>query len=187
MTTTKYDLAYGRQGGRIVPWVPVGRTVHPGEKLILTTPGGHDDEVTVESVCDGGRKVDIRFKSGALLRVPVVSLSEVPAHHRHRAGDMDTAVAAAVAATDGLTFNQIAVLRALAAAGEHGMLDHDHHAINGLGQDTAGKRRGELVRAGLVVDSGLRRLTPRGRNAAVWVITPAGHAVLRALQARGAA
>lgn len=187
MTTTKFDLAYGRQGGRILPWVGVGRVPKVGETLALTIDG-ITDEVTVRSVCDGGRRVDIEFKSGAQLRVPVVTLSEVPVHHRHRANDMDTAVSAAAAiSTDGMTFAKIAVLKALAAAGEHGMIDHDHQPVNGLGQDTAGKRRGELVDDGLVVDSGIRRRTPRGRNAAVWVITPEGLAVLRALQARGAA
>ena len=86
-----------------------------------------------------------------------------------------------------MTHNQVLVLTALAAAGDRGMIDHDHEAVNGLKQDTAGKRRGELVADGLVVDSGQRRKTPRGAKAIVWVLTPAGYATHRSLQRKGVA
>lgn len=164
----------------------VARVPRVGDHLVLSHDG-IDAVVVVRSVCDGGRKVDVEYPSGTQLRVALSLLGEVPVHHRHRANDMDTAVSAAAAASDGLTYNQIQVLKALAAAGEHGMLDHDHLTINGLEQDTAGKRRGELLEYGLVADSGIRRKTPRGRNAAVWVITRTGHATLKDLQQRGAA
>jgi hypothetical protein len=72
-----------------------------------------------------------------------------------------------------------AVLTALAAAGDTGMLDHEHQPINRLQQDTAGKRRGELVESGLVAPSGWTRKTPRGSDAMVWVITAKGRELLR--------
>lgn len=82
----------------------------------------------------------------------------------------------------GLTENQVKVLAALVEAGDRGMVDHDHQAVNGLGQDTAGKRRLELARKGLVeakTGDQSRRLTPRGSWAQVWVATIAGRQAMR--------
>lgn len=157
-----------------------------GDRVVLEHDG-HADIVTIRAVLDGGRKADIQFDSGAQLRVPMTLLGAVPARHGARATDPDTSMFAAATATDGMTHNQLIVLAALAAAGDHGMIDHDHEAVNGLKQDTAGKRRGELAAAGLVVDSGQRRKTPRGSKAIVWVLTPAGHATHRSLQRKGVA
>ena len=157
-----------------------------GDRVVLEHDG-HADIVTVCAVLDGGRKADIEFASGAQLRVPMRLLGAIPAHHRARATDPETSLLAAATATAGLTHNQIVVLTALAAAGDRGMIDHDHEPLNGLKQDTAGKRRGELVDQGLVVDSGQRRKTPRGAKAIVWTITPAGDVTLRSLQRKGVA
>jgi hypothetical protein len=148
---------------------------------------GYANIVTIRAVLDGGRKADIQFDSGSQLRVPMTMLGAVPAHLGARNTDPETSLFAAATATEGMTHNQIAVLTALAAAGDRGMIDHDHEAVNGLKQDTAGKRRGELAADGLVVDSGTRRKTPRGSKAIVWVLTPAGHATYRSLQRRGVA
>lgn len=157
-----------------------------GDRVVLEHDG-HADIVTIRAVIDGGRKADIQFDSGAQLRVPMTMLGAVPAHHGARTSDPDTSLFAAATATAGMTHNQLVVLAALAAAGDHGMIDHDHEPVNGLKQDTAGKRRGELAADGLVVDSGRRRKTPRGSKAIVWVLTPAGHATHRSLQRRGVA
>lgn len=73
----------------------------------------------------------------------------------------------------------IAVLSALVDAGPLGMIDHDHLAVNGLEQDTAGKRRGELMEYGFVADSGRKARTPRGKLAQIWVATDAGAAFLK--------
>lgn len=162
------------------------RLPEAGDMAVLEHDGDADI-VTVRAVLDGGRKADIQFASSAQLRVPLRLLGAVPAHHGARSTDPDTAVAAAATATEGMTHNQIAVLTALAAAGDRGMIDHDHEPVNGLKQDTAGKRRGELVALGLVADSGERRKTPRGSKAIVWVLTPAGLATYRSLQRKGAA
>ena len=82
----------------------------------------------------------------------------------------------------GLSDSQTKVLVALAAAGEYGMLDHDHEPVNGIKQDSAGKRRIELVRKGLVAEKTgplSIRTTPRGSHAQVWVATTAGHQALQ--------
>jgi hypothetical protein len=159
-----------------------------GDQVTLATDGGYVDTVTIRSVLDGGRRADIEFPSGSLLRVPMTVLGAVPVTHQYRTTDPDTSREAAESQTAGLTHNQIVVLTALARAGSHGMIDHDHEPINGLDQDTAGKRRGELRdHHGAVTDSGRRRKTPRGRNAVVWVITPLGQRLLTDLHRRGVA
>ena len=169
-------------GGSTVP--------EEGDKLTLIS-GDHNeyvDTVTITRVHAGATHVSVRFPSGSqLAKVPLAMLGTARADHGHRTGDPDTSVEAAVAASTDMTHNQIIVLRALAAAGTHGLIDHEHHPVNGLDQDTAGKRRGELRALGLVVDSGHRRKTPRNRNAVVWRITPAGTGVLNRLNRQGAA
>ena len=66
-----------------------------------------------------------------------------------RARDRDRAYAALSRAVDGLT-------------------DFELAAAIGRQQTSAGKRRGELRDAGLVVDSGVRRPAPSGSSAIVW-------------------
>lgn len=49
-----------------------------------------------------------------------------------------------------------------------GLTDHELAALMDRVQPSAGKRRGELRDAGLIVDSGERRRTPQGSTAIVW-------------------
>jgi hypothetical protein len=74
------------------------------------------------------------------------------------------------------------VFLALAGAGSRGLIDHDHQRLNGLIPTSAGKRRLELMQAGLVVDSGHRRATDTGTAAIVWVLTDAGRQVARSMR-----
>lgn len=60
------------------------------------------------------------------------------------------------------------VIRLLADA-PNGLTDDEGGALMKGDRLTFGRRRNELVRAGLVRDSGQRRLTPAGRKAIVWV------------------
>ena len=62
------------------------------------------------------------------------------------------------------------VLAAFQTYGEHGLTDCDAEAVTGLRHQTLSARRRELVVAGLLYDSGLRRKTNSGRSAAVWRI-----------------
>lgn len=107
------------------------------------------------------------------------------APHRHRAADPDTARAAAERTAEQLREHHWLVLSAIAAAGSRGMIDHEHESVNGLNQDSAGKRRGELVEWGLVERTEMRRQTVRGRMAIVWRVTGRGVSVFQ--QYRGAA
>jgi hypothetical protein len=61
------------------------------------------------------------------------------------------------------------VLAAIEARGRHGATDHELAAQIPMQLQTVNPRRGELVTAGLVVNSGRRRATLAGRSAIVWV------------------
>lgn len=104
-----------------------------------------------------------------------------------RTGDMDTAVEAGVTSLFRASHDRLRVLRALYRHGEQGLTDHEAAAVCGMkaGNTSAGKRRLELERAGLVeqrlvIDPkslkliGDKRVTPSGGWAAVWCITEAG-------------
>ena len=71
-----------------------------------------------------------------------------------------------------------AVLEALLAA-PHGLTDPEIAEHTGLYLYSAAPRRTELLQAGWVEDSGLRRDSGRGRNAIVW--RPTIRALTRAL------
>lgn len=104
------------------------------------------------------------------------------AHGMYRPTDTATAANAAVVAISTRADGKRKVLRALAAAGDHGMTDFEHLAINGLHQTTAGKRRKDLQDDGLVrracADDGtfaVRPSTTTGTSAAVWCLTTRGY------------
>jgi len=61
------------------------------------------------------------------------------------------------------------VLAVIVKAGAFGATDAEIEAATGIRAQSVSPRRGELRALGLVVDSGRRRSTPRGRPAAVWV------------------
>ncbi|MBX3408127.1 MAG: hypothetical protein KF869_15335 [Phycisphaeraceae bacterium] len=62
------------------------------------------------------------------------------------------------------------VLGVILKAGAFGATDAEIELITGIRAQSVSPRRGELRRLGLIVDSGRRRKTPRGRDAAVWVL-----------------
>lgn len=63
---------------------------------------------------------------------------------------------------------QARVLSVLSA--HDGLTDYEISTLTGLLRGSAAKRRGELVTAGVVVDSGDRRKTDTGRPAVVWTV-----------------
>jgi len=105
---------------------------------------------------------------------------------RARSTDPDTAHAAAQRTADQLREHQWHVLDAIVRAGTAGMLDHDHVDDSGLIQTSAGKRRLELERLGLVEATGDKRLTPSQRWARTYRATARGRAVWQTRQ-RGVA
>jgi hypothetical protein len=160
-----------------------------GDRVSIEHAGVLTSGVVLDSrtVPPGRDQVAVEFPAGGWLWVDVTLLGATPEHHRYRTSDPGTSVAAARSVD--LTHGQMLVLSALAEAADYGMLDHDHEQVNGLKQDSAGKRRLECMSDGRdwVVNSGHRRRTPRGQWATVWRITPAGRAALRAFQLQGAA
>jgi hypothetical protein len=83
----------------------------------------------------------------------------------------DTSHAAAVSAQWNADTQRAKVYRSLSRAGFFGRTDHELQSILAMNPSTERPRRVELVKKGLVKDSGRRRLTPSGRKAVVWVAT----------------
>ena len=65
-------------------------------------------------------------------------------------------------------------LLALNASGHRGLTDFERAARTGLGQTSVGKRRLDLLRAGMVEPTGERRPSPTGTPALVFRITETG-------------
>ncbi len=65
------------------------------------------------------------------------------------------------------------VLAVIVRAGAFGATDSEVECATGIRAQSVSPRRGELRALGLILDSGQRRLTPRGRPAAVWVAASA--------------
>jgi hypothetical protein len=110
------------------------------------------------------------------------ALFESTAHGHYRYTDTSTAAGAAVIMLSSRADGKRRVLAALAVAGERGLTDFDHLAINGLFQPSAGKRRLDLERDGLVrraceADGGfaVRPSATSGAPAAVWCCTARGY------------
>lgn len=158
----------------------------------VTVVLGLQEEPTKRGVIKSGPKDDkwlVEFPAGgsmwfdtAVIDPGRVSLGP----GRHRVTDPETARLAADAAGERLNEHQWLVLASLVEAGSDGLIDHDHEARNGLIQTSAGKRRIELVRLGLVEWSGRKRRSPSGQLARVWAVTARGVAVYQHHQ-RGAA
>jgi len=81
----------------------------------------------------------------------------------------ETSVAAAEAIAPVAATLRRMVYDAIAAAGVVGLTDEEMLAAVGLPPSSGRPRRIELVRAGLVVDSGKTRRTRSGRSAVVWL------------------
>lgn len=66
------------------------------------------------------------------------------------------------------------ILELIRARGPAGLTDDEGETVLGIGCQTYTPRRNELVRMGMVRDTGERRPTRSGRPAAVWVGTEGG-------------
>ncbi|MBX3375169.1 MAG: hypothetical protein KF817_15170 [Phycisphaeraceae bacterium] len=89
-----------------------------------------------------------------------------PAHRHAPRGTSDLAAnrIAGYAVTQ-----RASVLAVIVKAGAFGATDAEIEAATGMRAQSVSPRRGELCALGLIIDSGRRRLTPRGRHAAVWM------------------
>lgn len=159
----------------------------PGDQVVITHDG-IDTPATVTAWHPTQQKADVTFPSGATLRVAATLLGQGPTHHRHRNNDIDTARNAADITPEALAEGQRKVLYALADAGPNGLIDHEHERINGLIPTSAGKRRLELRRKGLVEPTGRRRRTGTGNaEAEVWRLTVDGYRLTTSMRQRGVA
>lgn len=84
-----------------------------------------------------------------------------------RASDPDTSRAAATLSPLRRSTDRYRALETLQAHPE-GLTDYELADLMGRQQNSAGKRRGELVVLGYVRDSGRRRPAPSGSKAIVW-------------------
>lgn len=89
-----------------------------------------------------------------------------PARHTAPPGTSDLAARRIAAHAGSL---RALVLLHITTCGEHGATDDEGEIALDIRPQTYTPRRRELVRLGLVVDSGKRRPTLTGRPAAVWV------------------
>lgn len=94
-----------------------------------------------------------------------------PAHHEAPPGTSDVAALQIAGST---ARQREAVLAAIENAGAAGATDTEIQAATGIWTQSISPRRGELCKLKLIVDSGRRRLTPRGRPATVWVASRFG-------------
>lgn len=159
-------------------------------QIVTARPGADfaqaNQPVTVLEVLPGDRA---RIAYGAVtdLIVPAGLLqSYAPGA---RATDPVTSHRAAAAQTDRkLTAGQRAALHALAVAGSDGLTDFELAERTERKQTSIGVRRGELVKAGLVVATDEVRPSDTQSDALVWRITDLGVTVWTDLnQQRGAA
>lgn len=182
MPTTRYDLAYGRQGGRVVPWRTDDR-FHPGQVVLVrkhlgTAQVAVDQHVIITRLLPGGR-ADIAYGDVTSLILSTADLYPLDAHARGT--DPDTSHAAAFNLTpERLTEGQQAALKHLALAGDTGCTDFELADRTGWAQTSIGKRRHELAATGLVVATNQKRRNHREQLCKVWKITPTGLAAWRA-------
>ena len=91
-----------------------------------------------------------------------------------RRTDPETSHQAARRAAHTAATHRAVALRELVAAGHAGLTDFELAARCHSQQTSIGKRRGELVRMGLVEATSETRPAPSGAQATVWRVTEAG-------------
>ena len=93
----------------------------------------------------------------------------------YRHTDPDTSADAAIGATSNAATHRQRAAQALLSAGRDGLTDFELADLTGIAQTSIGKRRGELVTAGVVTalldrtGRQIRRPAPSGASAGVWV------------------
>jgi len=85
----------------------------------------------------------------------------------------DTSQAAARAVKPRAKGLRAVVVAAFVDAGAAGLTDQEASERTGIAGDTLRPRRCELARSGVIRKTDRRRPTPRGGEAAVWVVTTA--------------
>ena len=89
-----------------------------------------------------------------------------PAHHNAPLGTSEVAARRVAPRTPN---NRERILTLIRERGALGLTDDEGEALLNMGPQSYTPRRGELVKQGLIVDSGRRRKTESGCPAVVWV------------------
>lgn len=147
---------------------------HPGQLVRITDPALNlaGAPVIVKAIETGGRVV-VSYGDVATLTLSASKLAPVHAHARNT--DPSTSHRAAASLTpERLSAGQRTVLAAIVNAGRRGLNDFELAQRTGSKQTSHGKRRGELVAHGLVVDSGMTRPSDTGTQSKVWRATALG-------------
>ena len=159
---------------------------HVGQLVRITDPAlntQHSD-VVVRAMCPGQR-VTVSYGDVATLTLPASMLAPIEAHARNTDGHTSH-LAARSQTPERMSLGQRTVLAAIVNAGRLGLTDFELSDRTGSKQTSHGKRRGELVHHGLVVDAGITRPSDTGTQAKVWRATDLGVSVWRS-QMSGAA
>jgi len=150
-------------------------------------PGGVD---LLCVACGASRRMDARRNAADAAVIAALtpdhpgSRSDSAAPHawvRRDARPTETAAAARAAPRSGT--QRMAVLHAVASAGDHGATDDEIAQVSGIIPPRVASRRKELLDGGWVRDSGATRPTRTGADAIVWVLADGARADYDALTA----
>ena len=112
------------------------------------------------------------FGATTMIEQPQLPLRPYADRHVPRVKGSDTSTAAAISQEPSLASTQYKILSIIRYYATSGCTDDELEGVTGLRHQSVSARRRELVLAGLVVDSGERRLTSSGRMATVWKAMP---------------
>lgn len=132
----------------------------------------HGQTVVVQELMSGDR-VRIRYGTGIDLIVNARHLRPLPALAAPEDGDTSQAAADSLT-PERLTRDRRLALVELAKAYPYGLTDFELASRTGRKQTSIGKRRGELVEAGMAIDTDERRPSDTGALAKVWAVTTYG-------------
>ena len=146
----------------------------PGDLARTNTAAGfaQGQTVVVREVLPNDR-VRVSYPRVKSMIVAADNLRPLPA--LSSPSDGDTSQAAADSQTpERLTRDRRLALVELAKAYPHGLTDFELASRTGRKQTSIGKRRGELVEAGMAIDTDERRPSDTGALAKVWAVTTYG-------------
>lgn len=184
MTTSRHDMRHGRQGGRIVDYRTRAEQAELDQARArrgLSAPVFSNLKTAEAKAREVGGTVVKVPGSGWLWAVfpPDRSPADMPAWFpapTARASDPETSHTAAARASVRAATDRALVLR-IHQQWTAGLTDFELAEIAGRQQTSLGVRRGDLRKAGLIRDSGLKRPAPSGSPATVWIITDEGRQV----------
>lgn len=151
-----------------------GAQFHVGQLVKITDPDFNKlgADCVVRSIPSGSR-VTVSYGNVVDLTLPAHMLAPIVATARNTDGHTSH-LAAQSQTPERMSTGQRVVLAAIVNAGRNGLTDFELSDRTGSKQTSHGKRRGELVTHGLVIDSGMTRPSDTGTQAKVWRATDLG-------------